>query len=282
MKLTLGGVRGSSPVTDPAFAKFGGDTTSFAMTDADDNTLLVDIGTGIRYINSCLNKPHKDGDLLLLLTHYHLDHIIGFPFFNRIYDRNLSLKVVGPRLGNFSAKNAIKQIMAQPYWPLQLDSVQASIQFSELAPSSVTPLLFHGVSIRWCPVHHQGGCVAYRFDEAATGHSLVIATDIEWRESTHEEKNAFLQFCQEPAPPDLLVFDGHLTPENYDQYRGWGHSTWADAVQVAREIGDTRLLITHHSPYANDTALQAVEDEMKSLFPEAALARQGQIIEIES
>jgi ribonuclease BN (tRNA processing enzyme) len=280
MNLICGGVRGTSPVADPAFMKFGGETTSFLVESASGDRVMVDVGTGTRVLSPALQKTGMHA-VRILLTHYHQDHLMGFASFPMIYNPDWNIRIAGPEMETVKVADIFHGMMSRPFWPLQIDALQASIEFENLPlQAGLSPQTWGELSIRWCPVHHQGGCLAYRFDEPATGHALVIATDIEWGASTNKEKADFLALCRNPMPANLLVFDGHCTPQNYSKYRNWGHSTWQDAQNILMDSGIPRLLVTHHAPYADDTALEKIEKEMQTEIPRAVFARQGMQLDL--
>ncbi|MEO6845216.1 MAG: MBL fold metallo-hydrolase, partial [Ginsengibacter sp.] len=74
---------------------------------------------------------------------------------------------------------------------------------------------------------------------------------------------------------DLLVHDGQYTPEEYKKFKGWGHSTWEQAIEVAIQAKVKKLIITHHDPDHNDEFLDEVERKCKKMFPQSMLAREG-------
>lgn len=281
MKLTLGGIRGTNPVTGSAHTDFGGDTTSLLVEGADGTRMIIDLGTGLRVIDLKVRRTREQRLLNIFLTHYHLDHLIGLPAFSPLYDPSWTLKINGPRIEGFSVEEVMHRILAKPFWPLQMDAMRATVQFADLdAPGAESTRSVGGLRVRWCPIHHPGGGVAYRLDEPATGASMVFATDIEWHESSGTERADFLRLCTVPRPADVLFFDGQFSPEASIKYRGWGHSTWKEAVEVAAAAGTRRLYIIHHSPERSDISLHAIECEAQKMLPSARLGRQGQVIEI--
>jgi ribonuclease BN (tRNA processing enzyme) len=140
--------------------------------------------------------------------------------------------------------------------------------------------VFGGLRISWCPLHHPGGCTAYRVDEPSTGASAVVATDVEWGPAGPAERRAFLDLCARPAPPRLLLFDGQFSRAESARFAGWGHSAWEDAVDAARETGAERLLVIHHGPRRDDGALAAMECEARAALPETRFARGGMEVEL--
>ena len=281
MKLVFGGVRGSFPVEEPDCVKYGGATSSFLVASQFGGKILVDMGTGIRVLDKYIRSRDNNPSLLLLMTHYHLDHLIGFPSFTPLYEEDWRITMAAPVHNGQSIDEVVPRILEQPYWPLQISGLQADIRFSNLKDDGIENVLhFESLDVRWCAVHHPGGCTAYRFDDTHTGASLVIATDVEWKASSEAERVLFKRLCETPSPVDVLVYDGQYHEHTYEKYEGWGHSSWSHAVEVAQFVGVKRLLITHHSPYSNDVALDKVEQELQMIMPGAALARQGIEIEI--
>lgn len=276
MKITFGGVRGSNPTARPEFMKFGGETTSVLVQDHDGYPLVIDAGTGITNLGAIVRTSAPEPVLKVLLTHYHLDHLAGLPTLCVLYMEGWHVDVTGPRLNDFTVSDAVPRVFSSPLWPFEASEVPATLAMGDLpAPPDEAAVHVHGLRINWCKLHHPGDSVAYRVEDLSTGVAMVFATDVEWALSTDEERNAFFRLCREPSPPSLLVFDGHFASSDYENYRGWGHSTWRDAVEVARQAHAGKLLVTHHAPSHDDTKLTAMEAELEAAMPGARLARQG-------
>lgn len=277
MKLTIGGARGTSAVTDADFFGYGGDTSSFLIESVSGNQILIDLGTGLRTLTSATAPCSVKR--IVLMTHYHLDHLNGFPVLPHIYNPQWNATIMGPPSEGKPVQEVFADLMSHPFWPLQIGMLAADIQFLPLpAPRSTTPMPFGDLLISWCPVHHPGNCTAYRIDEPATSSALVLATDIEWGLSTPEEKAEIINLCSSPYPAKLLIFDGHFTPANIAAHSGWGHSTWEEGIELTNLSKVGQLLITHHDPALNDTALIKLEATLRENHPNASLARQEQEI----
>jgi len=50
----------------------------------------------------------------------------------------------------------------------------------------------------------------------------------------------------------VLVHDATYTTDEYEKHRGWGHSTYEDAVTLALDAGVDRLVLFHHRPERTD------------------------------
>jgi ribonuclease BN (tRNA processing enzyme) len=56
----------------------------------------------------------------------------------------------------------------------------------------------------------------------------------------------------------MLVHDAMYTPEQVEQFRGWGHSSYAEAVELAAEAGVKQLVLFHHRPEHDDSTIDAI------------------------
>lgn len=281
MKITFGGVRGSCPVAQPDFMQFGGETTSFLIEGAGGERVLVDAGTGVRKLGQHLMSTPGDKSAWLFMTHYHLDHLAGLPMLPMLYSPAWELTMAAPDHNEITMQEIMARILDRPFWPLQVEDLKSGNRFTPLPGRfSAEPYRCGGIEVRWCPLHHPGGCTAYRFDEPATGASLVIATDVEWGRSDGEEKQLLTDLLRGPAPAKLLVMDGQYTDETIGKFRGWGHSTWQEAAALAAATGVERLLITHHDPSADDEMLENVNAHIQVHGGRSSLAREGVVVEI--
>ncbi|HAK96767.1 MAG TPA: hypothetical protein DCM87_17695 [Planctomycetes bacterium] len=276
MKIILGGVRGTSCIAHSDWMAYGGETTSILIEGDAGERVLLDAGTGIRRLGRRIDAGAACPELLLLVTHYHLDHVMGLPPLPLLYRGGAKLIVGSVRRNGLSAREILPRLMAQPFWPVRMEDMAASFEFLDLpAEAAVRPHRFGTLEIRWCPVCHPGGCTAYRIDAPATGASLVFATDFEWGRSSAAEKEMLLRLCREPGPPGALVLDGQYTRRQYPEFAGWGHSAWEDDVEIARAAGAGLLVVTHHGPQNHDRLLATIEAELTREMPGARLGRDG-------
>ena len=286
MKLDFGGVRGTTPRADPRFRIYGGHTTCLLVTGADGELLMLDAGSGAQAIAKYL--PEFRGEhrkLLVLLTHLHLDHILGLPMLAPLYDPDWRIEIAAVGRPEGFLEEALDRIMSPPLWPLTLEQAPASVSLTPLpapaSPAEETVLELGGLRIRGVSVNHPDDCTAWRIDEPSTGSSMVLATDVEWKLADQSERGALLTLCGEPEPAGLLVMDGHFTADEIEAHEGWGHSSLDECVHVARTAGVAKLMITHHAPDNDDARLREIEAELKGLWETASLARQDQRINLE-
>jgi len=278
MRVYIAGTRGSAPVTGSDRAVFGGDTTCLLVTGSGGGQIVLDCGSGLATVAPRLQAIPE---LVLLLTHFHLDHLLGLVTFPPLYDPRAQLLFASPRAGGVSVEAALRGLLRAPYWPVELDCLPARLSFADLPPSSGSePLRVADLEIRWAPLPHPGGCTAYRLDDPGDGTSLVLATDAEWDGAPDHLRRLFRQLCGEPAACDLLVCDGQYDDATAAVRRGWGHTAWRQAVALAGEVDAGRLLVTHHDPDTDDQTLARRERDLLAAWPGAALARQGVEIDL--
>ncbi|MCL5279650.1 MAG: MBL fold metallo-hydrolase [Planctomycetes bacterium] len=276
LRLFIGGMRGSRPVTGAAFEEFGGDTTALLLVGSQGERLVLDAGTGMSAVARQLAEAGP-GEVTVLFSHYHLDHAVGLTMNPLFYQPGWSFRLLGPTFTDGGVREAVTHLVAPPYWPLPVERMSARIEFAEIAAAEIR---VGRLGVRSCPVPHPGGCLAYRIDGTDSNASLVFATDLEWQKRTKADETVFLAMCRTPRPADVLIIDAHFARANAKAFAGWGHSSWEDDLDIARSAGVPRVLLGHHAPDADDKALRALEQQVKKHSPGAALARAGQWLTI--
>ncbi len=91
MSLCFWGVRGSLPTPGPATLRYGGNTPCVTLR-CGPHLLILDAGSGLRALGDTL-EGSVTADLLL--SHVHIDHICGLPFFRQMFDPATRLRIWG-------------------------------------------------------------------------------------------------------------------------------------------------------------------------------------------
>ena len=270
MKVTFYGTRGSIPVCDPRLnAEFGGNTSCILLTFDNGRIGILDAGTGIRKLGNDLlaSSVEQHDNIFIGFSHTHWDHIQGFPFFKPAYDprQNLTLAIYGKGREERSLEQAFHSQMQSSYFPVPLSKLGASITFMETeARTFTTP---SGIHITAELHAHPGGAFGYRITEG--DRTLVYCTDVEHGERIDPRVVALAEGA------DLLIHDAQYTPEELEEKKGWGHSSWLQAVEVAEQAGVRRLACFHHDPEHDDEFLRDIERQVRRRLPDAFLARDG-------
>ena len=278
MKLKFYGTRGSIPVCDAGFQEFGGDTTCLQITFTDTNRIaIIDAGTGIRNLGKDLRAiGHKQDQIVIAFTHFHWDHIQGFPFFAPAYDpsQRITLLTIGRDQTITNLREIFEVQMQSQYFPVQLDQMGASFDFLQIADASRHFTAANNVETVVSALRHNHPGGAYTFRIERSGKVLVICTDVE------HEQQIDPHLVELARGADLLVHDAQYTAEELQKHRGWGHSSFDQAMQFAEMAGVKRLAMTHHDPEHDDEFLLRIEKLCQERFPESVLARHGMEISI--
>jgi phosphoribosyl 1,2-cyclic phosphodiesterase len=269
VKVTFFGTRGSVPVAEPEFATFGGNTACVMLTFENERIGFLDAGTGLRKAGRHMVQRgiEQYSNLLIGLSHTHWDHIQGFPFFGPAYDprRTLTIAIPGRTGAPLDLEAVFGTQMRQEFFPVPLEGMGSKIVFWQ--PEVGTVELPRGVQVRTSRHPHPGGAYGYRISEG--DRSVVYVTDVE-----HGDR-IVPSVVELARGADLLIHDAQYTPEELKGKRGWGHSSWDQAVEVALLAKVKRVALSHHDPDHDDAFLMRVEKEAQRLFSEAFLAREG-------
>ena len=254
MKITLSGTRGSVGRAGPETMAYGGDTSCVLVTADDGSTLVLDAGSGIRRLNNDFSLSPDRIDILL--THLHMDHIQGLGFFKPIFDPNSEVNLWGPVSSTMNLADRLGRYLSPPLFPVRLRDLPR-VGVRDVRPGSFDIGPF---SITTDLVMHPGPTLGFRIE--ADGASIAYLPD-------HEPALGSDQFPKAPEwtsgydlsrGVDLLVHDFQYTEAEYPSRQGWGHSSVAQAVAFATQVGAGRLVTFHHDPDHDDATLDEVHD----------------------
>ncbi|MBI4851612.1 MAG: MBL fold metallo-hydrolase [Acidobacteria bacterium] len=260
--LKLWGVRGSLPAPGPQTKLFGGNTSCIEIRCGEE-IFIFDAGSGIRELGLDLLKamPIK---ARLFFTHYHWDHILGFPFFVPAYIPTNEFDIYGEDKGKLSPKEILSGQMVFPYFPVTLDAMRAKMTFHTLKVGSI--LEFGDVRIKTHRLNHPFDAMGYRVEYK--GSSVAYITDYEHFDHRDEPLVEFVKDA------DAMIYDSAFNEAEYVTKQGWGHSTWEQGVKLAQAGNVKFLVISHHEPTHDDSYMEKVEIEAKEVFPNSTVARE--------
>lgn len=263
------GARGTLPATGRRYLKYGGNTTCYSIR-TDKGIITFDAGTGISHVAEEIAGLSKTLPLTLFFTHFHMDHIIGFPCFDPVYVKNKRITIMADPRRHDNWKSTLKTFMDKPYWPIGLGETAANMTLKDI-PVRHDAMEVYGVRISWFSVPHPQSCLAYRIETQTN--TIVIATDVEY--DPDAISTGFIDFCR---GADFLVYDAQFTPEEYVTHRGWGHSSWQTGTRIASNAGVGRLILTHHAPTRADRELEQILSKARHEFACTSIAREGMVL----
>ena len=257
MKITIWGCRGSMPSPGPEKNKYGGNT-SCVQIEQGKSSLIFDGGSGIQRLG--INLDPKVEVINILLTHLHIDHIMGLGYFKPFYNPNCTINIWGPSASSESLITRLRRYFSPPFFPVRFRELPANINVHEIDNSTFTIDDFTITSEYLC---HPGATIGYRCEsqgfvttympdhEPALG-SSDFPNLSEWCSGYNLAKNA-----------DLLFHDGQYSKEEYDRRIGWGHCSVNDAIEFATLSNAKKLVLFHHDPANTDIQLEEMINSCK-------------------
>jgi len=256
VRLVVLGSRGSIPVSGPDFVVYGGGTTAFALVVDDRVVGFIDAGTGV--------VPWRDFGLSVapsvdvFLTHYHWDHIQGLSMLDLVWSDEHEVTIHGPEDPHL----ALTSVIAPPWFPISLADAP-DIRFETI----VGPIELSGLRITPFSVEHPQGAIGYRIDGPSS--SVAIVTD-------HEAGSVMDEAVIDAIRGvEVLIHDGQYQPDEAETHRGWGHSTWEDAIAAALSSGANRLILTSLDPRRTDDEVDTLVHTARRRFHATEAAYPG-------
>ena len=269
------GVRGSIPSPGANTVRYGGNTTSLEIR-CGDQLLAIDGGTGVRMFGEAL-LPKMPVHATILMTHLHLDHVQGFPFFSPFLVPGNRFDIWSARHNGVGIAEMLRQLFNQPAFPISMDMLKAELNFHTLEPGDTLQL--GDVTVKTAMLHHPGGAVGYRLEYA--GRSFAHCSD--WEHPTDGSRDQTLIDLIQDA--DLLSIDATYTDDEYEGRvgpvrRGWGHATHATALAHADAARVRNTLLFHHDPARTDDQLDQVSRTLLLGRRDVRFVAEGQVFQV--
>jgi phosphoribosyl 1,2-cyclic phosphodiesterase len=263
MLIRCWGSRGSIPVSGQEYMKYGGDTTCIEIRSEDD-TIIVDAGTGIRRLgNELIRRGRLSCDLIF--THAHWDHLMGFPFFKPLYREETELRIHGYPFAVGFIEEMLSKIMSPPNFPVSYSDIKAAIQYIHGCPERFD---IHHMTVVPIALSHPNQGNGYKFIE--DGKVFVFLTDNEL-EYIHPGGCAFNDYVKFAKGADLLIHDAEYTDEELQRYRTWGHSSYRSALNLAVQAGVKRLGLFHLNQDRSDSDVDRLVLDCQKIIREEKL-----------
>jgi phosphoribosyl 1,2-cyclic phosphodiesterase len=247
LNVTFHGVRGSTPTPGPATVRYGGHTACVALEVPSRDPIVLDLGTGLRSWAATLDhtRPLR---ATALLTHLHLDHLQGLPFFEPLERPGAALDVYGPA----PAEGPLAKVLGDLFGPPWVPEPLTGVRFYDCADEELS-IGDAKVWVRTVP--HRGPANGYRVEWE--GASVAYVSDHQAPPGLDTVPEQVLELAD---GVDLLVHDAQYTAAEWGRRGRWGHSTVDYAVLVARQAGARRLALFHHDPARSDDDIDRLLD----------------------
>jgi len=294
------GVRGSYPLANRDYLKFGGNT-SCVEVNVGGHLIIIDAGTGLIELGNELMKEHLSSgtnlyertpiEATLLLSHIHQDHIQGFTFFRPSHVATTKLNVFGAANYQENLADELAQLLFTKSFPLDLGDIAANLNIFDINETEYIILDASGIKVKRIETneeivpkrdevviscyksyaHPQEGVMIYKI--AYKDKSMVYATDKESYIGGDKKLSLFARNC------DLLIHDSQYTTEDYlspySPKQGYGHSTFDMALDAKKQSGAKKLAFYHFDPGYTDEKLNEVVQHYKKISDTVYVAYEG-------
>lgn len=300
LKIKFWGVRGSYPVPDKDFLKFGGNTSCVEIS-AGNHRIILDCGTGIiplgdkifkEYISSSENVFEREKmNITAFLSHVHHDHIQGLNFFKPLNVASTSFNLFGYSGINSNINDTLSELIFGKSFPITLHDIKADCKFADVSETNAVVIKGNTAVLKRITetddIKPENGDVVVTFMKSNShpnygvmcfkvsynGKTVVYATDTECYCGGAKKLELFAKDA------DVLIHDSQYTTEDYLSNampkQGFGHSTFDMAYETAQNANVKKMVFFHFDPSYNDEKLTKLENFFKTKDKSCVLAKEG-------
>jgi ribonuclease BN (tRNA processing enzyme) len=219
----------------------------------------------------------------MLFTHTHYDHLLGLPFFAPAYMPDVHIHFIGPATLGVDLEQILRNTVTPQYFPVSMDEFRSTKIFRNLNENmfiyfvngNPEPQIGHvskdeapddSLSIQTMKYYFHPKDGSYPFKINWMDQSIVFATDVE---AYVGGDHRLVNFSRNA---DVLIHDAQYNLEQYKNFAGYGHSSFAMACDTAKQADVKKLLLFHHDPNNSDEILEQIRSDAKKLFANSELA----------
>lgn len=227
------------------FGTTGGNTACVELCH-NDTDIILDAGTGLRALGKSKKCPKK---YHLILSHFHWDHISGFPFFDHAFNPNLEIQIYSHKK---DVEKYFRNQMIEPYSPPSVaPSITKKLVFNCLQEDK--EFFIDDIKVNSHKMRHPGDSYSFSFE--AGGKKFVYATDVELK-CTDFSSSMGGEAVFKNA--DAIVIDSQYTVEEVYRKENWGHSAFCYAIDFAIYWNIKKVYLFHHEPAYDDRKLNSI------------------------
>lgn len=258
-----------------------GTATSCVEVSAQNRSLIIDGGSGLRNLSDSLAKQNQfdpPSEHHFLMTHFHFDHILGLPFFAPHFSKG---KKINYYIVQEEGERVICEMFKKPIFPVGFEHLEAQVVFHKIKPYQ--KIQINGFDVTPYLMDHPDPCYGFRIEQS--GKVYAHAVDNEAIRTTKAQLGEDGGLFEKA---NLMFFDAQYDESDMSVKKGWGHGTCDRGFEIARHFSVQQILFAHHDPSFSieDIILQKKKAEIsfKKQFSDLKVrwdfAVEGQEIEI--
>ncbi|QDT70412.1 Ribonuclease BN [Planctomycetes bacterium MalM25] len=219
--------------------------------------LMLDAGTGAFRVHDRLAGVALPGGRLdVVLTHAHLDHIVGLTFLIGLRDANGPVETVvhaaPEKLGAIE-----RHLLAEAVFPI--------FPVSRFEPLVEELELSRGAALKTFPQDHPGGSLGVRVGAGEESFAYVTDTTAPTAETIRRLEGV-----------DLLLHEAYFDDAQAAFAAETGHCTTSQALETAVKARAGKLVMMHLNPRATEAEERAALADAQRIRPDAEYGRDGQ------
>jgi phosphoribosyl 1,2-cyclic phosphodiesterase len=257
LRVRLWGTRGSIAVSGPATLRYGGDTAAVEVECLGDRLLILDGGSGIRALKT---DPEIHQRVDILLSHLHMDHVQGLPFFPPLLDPDVEVHVWGPRSTTRTLRERISRYLSPPLFPVSVRDL-ANVTFHDVLPGEFQ---IGGIRISADLISHPGATLGYRLEEGDSVLTYIPDHEPALGNPNFPDGPEWTSGFALAQGADVLIHDAQYDDLEYSDRVGWGHSSVSHLAAFTEMTNPERLVTFHHDPAHTDTDLDSSHELLDS------------------
>jgi ribonuclease BN (tRNA processing enzyme) len=273
------GTRGSVPTPGPQTQHYGGNTSCVEVCASPEHLVVLDAGSGIRVLGGALSPAVTRVDILL--SHLHMDHIIGLGFFSALFEPDLEVHIWGPSSTTLLLRERLARYLSPPLFPVRIRDLPCQLTLHDVPFGTFN---LPSMQVTADLVCHPGPTVGYRLDDGNTRVTYLSDHEPALGVRRFPDADRWTSGYDLAAGVDTLIHDSQFLDDEYEEHIGWGHSTITHALTFADLAGVGRLVAFHYDPAHDDDTLDALYRDLRATpgrIPVIA-AQEGLSLEIDS
>jgi ribonuclease BN (tRNA processing enzyme) len=254
---------------------YGGDTSAIELRCNGGRLLVLDGGSGIRALETDVEENTR---VDILLSHLHMDHVQGLPFYPPLLDPDIEVHVWGPVSTTRTLRERIARYLSPPLFPVRVRDLE-NVTFHDVVPGTFD---LGAIEIEADLISHPGSTLAYRLTEGDSVLTYIPDHEPALGNADFRQTSEWTSGYRLAVGADVLIHDAQYTDDEYETRVGWGHTAVSHLARFVEMTEPRRLVSFHHDPAHTDQELDEIHGELEDLLGDTALipGKAGTVIDL--